>query len=201
MGSVKLAQRLRGGRWERLYRDAREFEIPWEAGRPSPDLVALVRKGEVTPGRAVDIGCGLGTNALYLAHHGFQVWALDIAPTALRRARRRARLVGAHVNWLEGDARQLPLSTGSVDFAYDRGCMHHLDGDGPQQYAAELARVLRSGGRFQLLAFTSRYEAEELIRLFERDFRVLEQEIAYFQERQGSRQELHSLLFERKGSA
>lgn len=198
MATGRLAQRLRGGWWEELYSGAQEYEIPWEAGRPSSELVALVEGGEVKPGLALDLGCGLGTNAIYLTQQGFRVWGLDIAPSALRRASRRARQAGASVAWLEGDARSLPFASGSLDFLYDRGCLHHQQGAGPLAYAAEVARVLRPGGRYQLLAFTSRFRPDELDSLFRRDFRVLRQGLAYFLERSGSLREFHSLFLERR---
>lgn len=197
MATAKTAERTRGGSWEELYREAHEHDIPWEAGRPSPELVALVESGQVRPGRALDLGCGLGTNAIYLGRQGFRVWALDVAPSALRRARQRAGQAGASVNWIEGDARCLPFASNSVDFIYDRGCLHHLKGADTIDYAAEVARVLRPGGRYQLLAFTRRFDPEELELLFRKDFRVLRREVVYFQERNGTVQELHSLFLER----
>ena len=196
MARGRIAERIRGGWWEELYREAHEHDIPWEAGRPSPELLTLVESGQVRPGRALDLGCGLGTNAIYLGRQGFRVWALDIAPSALRRARQRAGQ-GARVNWIEGDARVLPFASGSVDFIYDRGCLHHLKGPDILDYAGEVARVLRSAGRYQLLAFTNRFEAEELERLFGKDFTVLRRGVVYFQERNGTVQDLHSLFLER----
>ena len=198
MAKGKIAERVRGGRWEELYRKAPEHDIPWEAGRPSPELMALVERGEVKPGRALDLGCGLGTNAIYLAGQGFDVWGLDIAPSALRRARKRAQEAGTRVHWIEGDARKLPLASGAVDFIYDRGCLHHQEGTDSLTYVAEVTRVLRSGGRYQLSAFTSRFSAEELERLFRHGFKVLRSKIVHFQERSGDVKELHSLFLERR---
>lgn len=194
----KVAERVRGGSWEELYRNTPEEDIPWEAGRPSPELVDLVDKGRVAAGRALDLGCGLGTNTIYLAGRGFHVWGLDISPSALRRARGKARAAGVEAHWIEGDARTLPLASASLDFIYDRGCLHHQNGPGVLEYAAEVARVLRPGGRYQLQAFTSRFKADDLVRLFRQDFRVLRSRTVRFQERSGDTKELHSMLLERR---
>lgn len=193
--------RIRGGWWEEQYRKSPEFEIPWEAGRPSPELVSLVEKREIKRGRALDLGCGMGTNALFLAYQGFQVWGIDISRTALRRAKLRARQGGARVAWLEGDARVLPFPSASLDFVYDRGCLHSLDGNDRFDYAREVARVLRPQGQFQLLVFTHRLSLGELDGLFREDFQLTRRDRVSVRERSGNRYELHSLFMQRKTEA
>lgn len=63
---------------------------PW-VGEPRRELVQLVTDGTPTPGRAIDVGCGVGDNAIFLAQHGFTVTGIDFAPAAIDRARRKAR--------------------------------------------------------------------------------------------------------------
>ena len=62
---------------------------PW-VGSARPELVELVESGRLRPGRAIDLGCGEGDNAIFLAQHGFEVTALDYAPSAIAKARRKA---------------------------------------------------------------------------------------------------------------
>ena len=66
---------------------------PWDSGEPDPALVATVEAGTIPAGRALEVGCGTGTNALWLAAHGFDALGVDVSPLAIDRA--RAKLGGA----------------------------------------------------------------------------------------------------------
>ncbi|MEW6222027.1 MAG: hypothetical protein AB1476_01710 [Candidatus Hadarchaeota archaeon] len=72
-------------RWDFIYRTLPPEEIPWEAGRPDPDLVTLVRKKKIKKGRVLDTCAGLGTHSIYLAKRGFEVSGIDISPPPSRR--------------------------------------------------------------------------------------------------------------------
>ena len=65
-------------------------KAPWDTGVTPPEVIRLVQSGELTPGCAVDLGCGTGLNAIFLIRHGWQVVGVDSEPIAIRRARRRA---------------------------------------------------------------------------------------------------------------
>ena len=108
-------------RWDGAYRGGRR--PGWDTGRPASELVAAVTSGRVKPGRAVVLGCGTGTNAIYLAQKGFDVTALDVAPTALARARDKADKAKVNVRWLVTDV-LAPPALGTFDFIFDRGCYH-----------------------------------------------------------------------------
>ena len=64
--------------------------LPWDTGTPDPMLVELIEARAITLGRALDVGCGSGTNAIYLAEHGFEVVGVDISPVAIENARAKA---------------------------------------------------------------------------------------------------------------
>jgi len=98
------------------------------------------------PRRALDIGCGTGSDAVYLAGRGIETIGVDLSPAALELARERARRSGVSVEWIQADVLQLPLPDGCVDLALDRGCLHHLRPEDRSRYAIEVARVLRPGG-------------------------------------------------------
>src|SRR5207249_5653217 len=76
------------------------------SGRPSGRLVAEVT--DLTPGRALDVGCGEGADAIWLARRGWTVTGIDISDVAVCRAREAAELAGAAVGWVCGDALQTP---------------------------------------------------------------------------------------------
>lgn len=83
------------------------------SGRPNGRLIAEV--AGLTPGRAFDVGCGEGADAIWLARTGWAVTAIDISAVAVRRAREAAEAAGVTVEWLCGDALQTPFPTRSFD--------------------------------------------------------------------------------------
>jgi len=134
------------------------FKPPWDRGITPPELIELVEGGELPPGRAIDLGCGSGTNVLYLASHGFDVVGVDFAPVAITKARRKAARAGVQARFYTGDV----LAVGSpggvpveapFDLALDIGCFHGFDAVGRRRYADMLARITRPGSLFLLYAF------------------------------------------------
>lgn len=83
------------------------------SGRPNGRLVAEV--ADLTPGRALDVRCGEGADAIWLARRGWTVTAIDISDVAVCRAREAAELAGATVEWVCGDALQTPFPARSFD--------------------------------------------------------------------------------------
>src|SRR4051812_46279454 len=78
-------------RWDERYEKG---ETPWDTGRPSSELLRVLAEESVTPDRAVELGCGTGANAVWLAQQGFDVTALDLSPLAVEQGRQRARAAG-----------------------------------------------------------------------------------------------------------
>jgi SAM-dependent methyltransferase len=96
-------------RWDTRYRDGAY------AGRTEPSALLAQWIDRIPPGRALDVACGAGRNALFLAARGFEVDAVDISAVALDRARALARATGLQVNWIEQDLDD-PLALGA-DYA------------------------------------------------------------------------------------
>jgi SAM-dependent methyltransferase len=99
--------------------------------------------GALPVGHALDVGCGSGINAIYLARHGWRVTAVDFSAAAIASARRAARgVTGA--TFLEGDVTklsQLPIEQ-PIDLVLDMGCYHSLPDGAKSTYVAELAAVI-----------------------------------------------------------
>src|SRR3989442_3450022 len=83
------------------------------SGRPNGRLVAEV--ADLTPGRALDVGCGEGADAIWLARRGWTVTAIDISDVAVSRAREAAKLANAAVEWVCGDALLTPVPARSLE--------------------------------------------------------------------------------------
>src|SRR5260221_2220074 len=97
---------------------------PWDTGRASAELFRRISSAGIAPCRAVELGCGTGTNAVWLAQRGFDVTAVDISPTALERARQRAAAAGVVVRLVAADVTALPDLGPPFEFFFDRGCYH-----------------------------------------------------------------------------
>jgi 2-polyprenyl-3-methyl-5-hydroxy-6-metoxy-1,4-benzoquinol methylase len=130
-------------RWELRYRDG---DLPWDTGRPDSELMDLVRKGGVTAGRAIDIGCGTGTNALWLAQRGFDVLGVDISETAVEMARQKALERGIECRFEVVDVLNDTMSGQTFDFVFDMGCFHTFEAAEEQdRFAARMAELLPPG--------------------------------------------------------
>src|SRR4051812_38933743 len=91
---------------------------PWDTGKPDRFLQeAIAREGLSEGAEVLDIGCGTGTNAVWLAQQGFRVTGVDVSSVAIERARARASLARSSCNFLIADILTLQLTTPAFDFA------------------------------------------------------------------------------------
>lgn len=139
--------------------DAREWDqryergdTPWDTQQPSSELVRVVQEENIPKLRALELGCGTGTNAVWLAQQGFEVTALDFSPRALQLAGERAREAGVSVRWVLGDVLHPPDLGGPYEFVFDRGCYHCVRRDDVQAYLNTLRAATRPGSVVLVLA-------------------------------------------------
>lgn len=132
--------------WNERYASA---ETPWDTGEPDVHLVEFVRSGAVEAGRALDIGCGTGTNAIWLAEQGFSVVGVDLAPLAIEKARAKSADAKLDCRFEPMDFLNDRLAEGPFDFAFDRGCFHVFDDAGDRErFAERVASLLAPQGRW-----------------------------------------------------
>ncbi|MGA2151666.1 MAG: class I SAM-dependent methyltransferase [Geobacteraceae bacterium] len=181
---------------DKIYREMPLEKIPWNVETPPEAMVELVRSGSIKPCKTVDLGCGAGNQAVYLAGMGFSVTGVDSSAEAIRLAGENAakkkvscRFVVADVL---GDLREIP---DTFDFAYDWELLHHIYPEQRETYIANVHRLLNQGGKYLSVCFSEhdtqfggvgKYREtalgtvlyfsseDELQILFERHFSILE---------------------------
>lgn len=174
-------------RWAEVYEETPYRELPWFSARPFLWVERAVTDRWIQRGRRVlDVGCGAGTNSLYLASSGYRVSGIDLAPAAIASGVRRAERRHLKVDFRTGDALAIPFPKGSFAGAIDIGCFHTLPPSERKRYAGELARVVRPRGRFALAWVAREHTAslgpphrpslDEVAGTFEADFQFLRTE-------------------------
>jgi SAM-dependent methyltransferase len=126
---------------------------PWDGKAPKESVLAWQAGGWVH-GDVLDIGCGLGDNAIYLAANGYAVTGLDISPTALITAEQRAKDAGVYVTFAVADSTKLDDYTDAFDTVIDSGLFHSLDAEGRRSYVVAVHRATRPGATLLLSCFS-----------------------------------------------
>ncbi len=138
-------------KWDQLYQGG--FK-PWDTGRPDSHLISVVRDQPIPKGRALEVGCGTGTNAIWLAQQGFAVTAIDVAATGLGQARAKA---GAETcDFVLADFMELPAPAAPFDFAFDLGCFHvFAEPEQRSTFARQISNFVAADGLWLCVAGNS----------------------------------------------
>ena len=124
---------------------------PWDTNQTPPELYEFMQA--IPPGRALDLGCGTGTNVITLAKHGWQATGIDFIPKAIKTARKKAQKAGVDVNFMVGDVTRLDQIEGPFDLILDIGCYHSLGPAGMRAYREQVRRLLAPGGCYMIYLF------------------------------------------------
>lgn len=138
--------------WNNFYLD-RNKSIPFFANKPDENLVSYVEKRMLTSGRVLELGCGPGRNAIYLAKQGFEVDAVDLSIESLDWARERAKALNVEINFIEKNIFDLIVQENTYNLIYDSGCFHHLAPHRRMQYINLITKSLKPGGHFAITCF------------------------------------------------
>jgi SAM-dependent methyltransferase len=121
-------------------------DTPWDTGKPSSELQRVVNEEPIQPCTAIELGCGTGTNAIWLAQQGFDVTAMDISGTAVDRGRGRKATAAVRVRFLIGDVLAPPEELGGpYRFFFDRGCYHVVRRTNVTAYLRTLEQITEPG--------------------------------------------------------
>lgn len=133
--------------WEEMYQTG-QYLNRWDYNQPSQELVCFIAAGLIPlNGNCLDIGCGAGNEAIFLAQLGYCVTGIDFSTNALEIAKERAKIKNANVAWIKRMITDTGLPGNSFDFINDRVCFHHVVESERKQYANEMYRILKPGGR------------------------------------------------------
>jgi SAM-dependent methyltransferase len=123
----------------------------WDTGISPPELLEFISNHN--PGRALDLGCGTGTNAITLAKHGWDVTGVDFVKRAINLARQNAQQYSVQVDFRVDDVTRLDSVTGTFELVLDMGCFHSLPPTTRQAYILKIDQLLADSGTFLLYLF------------------------------------------------
>jgi SAM-dependent methyltransferase len=156
---------------------------PWDSGVPPPELKELIEGPQArAPAKALDLGCGTGTNAIYMTQHGWQVTAIDFVPKAIEAARQKAKAAKVEPTLIVGDVTRLDeIKVGDgYSLFFDLGCFHAIPQPRREAYVTGVSKRATPGADFLLWGFYKKPNAftnamvtkEEMEQRFTKDWYV-----------------------------
>lgn len=142
-------------------------QTPWDTQITPPEVIEFI--SGTPPGKALDLGCGTGTNAVTLARHGWQVTGVDFIPKAIRTARAKAAAHGYAIDFHLASVTDLSMLSGGYTYALDIGCLFGLNGSDRLRYAAQLSRLLTPRAHYMLYAWHPRLFKGKLTGISEKE--------------------------------
>lgn len=129
----------------------------WEEPEPAVrSIVPLLQARGAN--KALDVGCGIGRHALFLASEGFDVTAVDASATGLEYLREASETQGIKITTEVASFESLPFNAGTFDYILAWNVIYHGDGDVVRQTIADFARILRPNGILQITLLSKRNE-------------------------------------------
>ncbi len=122
---------------------------PWDTGISPPELFEFIHTHHT--GRAIDIGCGTGTNVITLAKNGWQATGFDFAPRAIQMAKRKIKKENIQADLFVDDASRMKNVKGSFNLALDMGCFHGMGNKA--DYLTQLGKILAPNGFWLMYGF------------------------------------------------
>jgi cyclopropane fatty-acyl-phospholipid synthase-like methyltransferase len=142
---------------DRIYQTIPLGNIPWNNETPPNVLVDLVESRKVRPCKTIDLGCGVGNYAIYLACREFEVTGVDSSPTAIKIAEDNAKKQGVRCRFIVADLLgDLKEVTGTFDFAYDWEFLHHIFPEDRGTYIKNVHKVLNPGATYFSVCFSEK---------------------------------------------
>ena len=138
--------------WNDFFAD-RTRACPFFVDWPDESLAGDFGRQALRPGRVLELGCGNGRNAVYMASLGCSVDAVDFSQTAIEWGRDRARAAGREVRYVHESVLKIDIISATYDLVYDSGCFHHIAPHRRQAYVKLVSTALKPGGTFSMICF------------------------------------------------
>ena len=202
---MKTLERHIKDSWDEQYRTYDFKQLPWETVEPDKELVRILKEKLIKKCKVLDIGCGAGTNSIFLAKNGFDVTGIDISPHAISTAIERAKEAGVKIKFSVENAFNLKFAKGSFDFIFDRGCFHHIPIEFRNHYVKQNYKLLTDKGRYYMHAFSdsNNWHQENLFSLgkiksyFGSHFKIIDAREIGHDTRNGEKVYLRSVFMEK----
>ena len=147
-------------RFEERYKTG---DTPWDHGTPDINLIDMVIQRPISKCKALDVGCGTGDNAIWLAQQHFVVTGCDISPTAIEKAKEKVSTSNVNCSFIVADFLNNGIPGSPFGFVFDRGCLHSVDSDEERRLFAEnVASNLEEGGLWLTLAGNADEQVREI---------------------------------------
>ncbi len=138
--------------WDQRYQKGKDA-LPWDTGEPAQELIEFYEQIDSPPPYVLEIGCGSGTNAIWMAGNKSSVVATDISPAAIAMAKEKCKSRDLQVEFLVSDIMEAtPVPAGSVNFVFDRGVYHVMAKEHRRMFIDRVAEALSDAGYWLCLA-------------------------------------------------
>jgi len=140
---------------EQIYDSAPLDKIPWNIEQPPKQLIELIDSSKIAPCHAIDLSCGTGNYAIWLATKGFQVTGIDFSNKAIELARSRAEHENVNCKFISGDLTDTDFKAyNKYEFAYDWEVLHHIFPDDRDKYIQNVVKILQEGATYFSVCFS-----------------------------------------------
>lgn len=174
--------------WDTSYETG---DKPWDTGRVDFHLVNTILSRVISAGRALEVGCGTGTNAIWLHEQGFSVIAVDISKLAIAKALEKGEKAGFTGIFMKTDILIDKIPGGPFGFVFDRGCLHLMDSEEQRlSFADKIASYTETGGLWLSIAGSCddtprdtgppMLKAADIAKAVENHFEIIELTATYF---------------------
>lgn len=141
-------------RLEKIYGNTPGNEIPWNRDQVAKELVDLIEERTIQPCRVLEIGCGVGTDALYLADQGFIVTGIDLSLSAISKAKNMAKERKLECNFRVADFLNMSIANQEYyDFIFDWWVFHHILPEQRKVYVSKVHELLKPEGKYLSVCF------------------------------------------------
>lgn len=140
---------------DEIYKTIPLDKIPWNIETPPKALVELVTSKIINPCKTIDIGCGAGNYACYLASLGFDITGVDLSNEAIKLAKARSKKKGLKARFLSVDMLGDRIEINETfDFAYDWEVLHHIFPQHRKKYIENVHKLLNPQGKYLSVCFS-----------------------------------------------